>query len=747
MFTSLKFYAASQFVNFITTLFFGFFVLSKNRRLAVNRQCGYFCFSVSAWSILYFFWLSTSNGALANFFVRTCMIAAVFIAPSFLHFCALLTKIRLHSLFYRIDYLLGCFLSLFVYTPLFGGRPERFLIFPYWPKAALLFHFVTAYFVINVIIACLLLTKEYFINTDKIIRSRIFIVLLGTIFAFLGGSVNFLLWYRIPILPVTTVLCSLWVLFSIYAIVRYRFLEIDTVIHRTFLWILASTLIFVPIGLSLYFIRPWLFNLNWIQLTFLITVLVYGYLYLYPMVQPRIDHLFRRRKYDYYRVLSEIGEKIGSELDINNVISRLFRELKEVLYIRNGLVLVQQLGREDYTEAGNIGYDKLQDLSKDGQRLILYKSNLSQWLNEHKKALEREQVEADPRYESIKEEASNWLNQNMIEVLIPVVMEDKVNGLVGIGKKENLQAYTAKDIQLLEKMGRQLGVTIDNALHHEDIVEKERLDEELRLGREIQMNLLPHQIPQVPNLSLQGFMTPAKEIGGDYYDFVTLPNKEELAIVIGDVSGKGVAAGLLMSMVKATIHAFSQEGLSPKQILLRTNAFLHQNIGGQKFMTLLYLKWHTQSRIFVYSSAGHEHIIIYRYSGEDRVVRGEGKEEKADTAKEAPYAVGGTPYEHIESILSGGFMLGMMPNIETFLHEKEIKLNIGDKILLYTDGVTEAENQQGERFGLDRLEESFQRHSHKPAQELMQAIKDEVYAFIGNYPQYDDITLVVMEAK
>src|SRR4030043_224351 len=122
-------------------------------------------------------------------------------------------------------------------------------------------------------------------------------------------------------------------------------------------------------------------------------------------------------------------------------------------------------------------------------------------------------------------------------------MEGKVNALVGIGKKENLQAYTIRDIELLENMGRQIGITIDNALHHEDIVEKERLSEELRLGREIQTTLLPQEIPVIEGLKIAGLMEPAKEIGGDYYDY--LPKaKDRLAIVIGDVSGKGVAAGL-----------------------------------------------------------------------------------------------------------------------------------------------------------------------------------------------------------
>jgi sigma-B regulation protein RsbU (phosphoserine phosphatase) len=297
-------------------------------------------------------------------------------------------------------------------------------------------------------------------------------------------------------------------------------------------------------------------------------------------------------------------------------------------------------------------------------------------------------------------------------------MENRVNAMLGIGRKENLQAYTIKDVELLESLGRQVGITVDNALHHEDIVEKERLAEELKLGREIQMALLPHDMPSVRGLIVQGLMQPAKEIGGDYFDFISFERDDLLAVAIGDVAGKGVAAGLLMAMAKTAIHTLSQEALSPRQVLLRTNAILNKHIDAQKFMTLLYLVWHAGANTLTYSSGGHEHILIYREHNKS-----------------------------LESIQSGGIMLGMIPDIERFLEEKELYLAPGDKVLLYTDGVTEALDESGDRFGLIRLEEAFVRHAVKPALELMNAVKDEVYAFIGNYPQYDDITLVVLEAS
>ena len=707
----------------------GLFVMSKNLKSRQYRVfftlnfLMFFWFLCNALSMAYF-----NNRELALLWWRIGYTVAPFLAVSYYHFGLATLKKKSNILLYSL-YCIAILedFYLWVFNDIKIGAYAIANVGMVWqgmPRFSYFILFGMAKYTIITLLTAFSVFGEYKKQTipfkknqSKSLAIVFFVLVMGWTEWLPGFDVRLhIAWAIVPFFIATIA----------YAIIRYKAMEFDTVIHRTILWLTTILLLVLPWGIIGIILKK-LALPNSVYLFVLVIYLLIFITY-YTRLRPHIDHLFRRRKYDYYQILGEIGEKIGTELNINNVITRLFKELKEVLYIRNGLILVQQLGQQDYTEAGSIGYDTLQDISNDRQGGVLYSSALSKWLNEHQKALEREQIEIDPQYEPIKQEALTWLNQNMLEIIIPIVMEDKVKGLIGIGKKENLQAYTAKDIELLEKMGGQLGATIDNALHHEDIVEKERLDEELKLGREIQMTLLPRQIPSVPHLFLQGMMTPAKEIGGDYYDFITIPNKEELVIVIGDVSGKGVAAGLLMSMVKATIHALSQEGASPKQILLRTNAFLYQNIGGQKFMTLLYLKWQSQSNTLTYSSAGHEHILIYR-------------------ADHVPAASGGdTAHGQVEAIVSGGFMLGMIPDIETFLEEKEIKLELGDKILLYTDGVTEAENQRGDRFGLPHLMESFQRHSQKPAGELMQAVKDETYAFIGAHPQYDDITLVVMEA-
>jgi serine phosphatase RsbU (regulator of sigma subunit) len=644
-----------------------------------------------------------------------------FIAATVCHYAFIVCKTENKFKNYiKITYILGVVFALLILTTPLVVKGVTKYFWGYYPRAGLLHPLFLVYFIgqINVVFTVYTLVLIFKKKEMQALQLTQMILLIIGYSIYTGACADFLPNYGIQIYPFGYLCAFAFISIVAFTIIRYKLMEIDTVIHKTILWLLTLVIVILPVGLFEMLSVNWIYSLNSIARLALLSAVIIFSVWYYAKIKPHIDHLFRRRKYDYYKVLAEIGQKIGSELDIDRVSSRLFKELKDVIYIRNGLLLVQQPGKLDYTEAGNMGYEQFIGIEKKQNVKLIHQSTLSQWLNARQKALEREQLEIDPQYESVKEEALGFLNENAVEILIPIIMEDKVNALLGIGKKENLQAYTIKDVELLENMGRQIGITIDNAMHHEDIVEKERLAEEMKLGRQIQMNLLPHKTPDIAGLSVEGLMEPAKEIGGDYYDFITLPNKDELSIVIGDVSGKGVAAGLLMAMAKTAIHTLSQEETSPKQILMRTNSILNQHVGGQKFMTMLYFRWNAIKKTLSYSSAGHEHILIFR---------------AADNK--------------VETVQSGGFMLGMVADISQFLEDKSITLDHNDKIVLYTDGVTEARNPQEQMFGLPRLVDIVSKNTNKPATELMNTVKDEVYSFIGTREQYDDITLVVMEAK
>ena len=711
-----------------TCIILGFFVYFKGRHKAENRLFALTSILVGVWCSFPFFTNLITDNTAALFWARILYIPAVFVPSAFVHFGFTISEYKKPV---RYFYILSIILLIFLPTSLFMKGITRLpyhaalIAGPFLHVFILFFGFVCAW-------SLYALFKRYKTVTGQK-KNQVKYVFAGFVIAYIGGLIHFspIYTHKSEFFPHDFFLVGFMMVIS-YSIIKYKTMDIDTVIHRTAVWLLALLVLVLPVSLLAALFKGYLADMTRIWIITVVSLLLVLFVWYYNRARPHIDHFFRRKKYDYYKVLAEIGQRVGAELDINNVVSRLFKELKDVLYLRNGLVLVQQPGQEDYLSAGVIGYEHLAE-NKRGELTISGSSAIIQWVREHKKALEKEQIEVDPQYKGIKDEAVSWLNNNMIDILIPVILEERVTGLIGLGKKENLQAYTMTDIGLLEKMGRQIGVTIDNALHHEDIIEKERFAEELKLGREIQQNLLPKTIPSLQGLRLEGLMLPAKEIGGDYYDYISTfhsagqGKQSRVGVVIGDVSGKGVGAGLIMATAKATLKGLSQQDLNPKQILTQANNILYEYTNGQKFMTLLYFQYKEKDRTLSYSSAGHEHILIYHTEG-------------------SATAGGTAALSNVEAIVSGGFMLGMIPDIETFLEETQLYLKPNDKVLLYTDGVTEAENKTGDRLGLDRLKEIFQKHGSKPADELIKAVKEDVYAYIGSHPQYDDITLVVLEA-
>ncbi len=712
----------------------GALIISKNWRDPVKRIFSLFSFNVGFYGLFYCLMMLSADARSYSFWWHLMIVPVIFIAAGYTHFVFRWLGIaNRHRKFLNFVYIGSILLVPWMFTPYFIKEAIE-VYWGYYGICGPAFYTLVAWYIAlwNVAFFTAIM---YYPRLPALQKKQSLLIFIGAVIGAVSGLPNFIslggLLPNIP--PLTSPFILLYVIFTGYAIIRYRAMEIDTVIHKTVLWLLSITFLVVPVGVLHVILEKTIGQLGALEKIALTSVMLLIFLWYYHQIRPRIDNFFRRRKYDYQTILGKVAEKISTTINIEDLTKQLLNEVCETMYLRNGLLYIVDTQKNACTLNGRRGY---KEVNGEKQRTAIEVFNeeereqmartpgmecnaaLEQWMVEHAQVLEKANLEIDPQYEPIKAEALPWLISHDVEVLIPLTLDNKVNAVLGLGKKENLQSYTAKDIELLKKLGEEAGVTVFNALHYQELAEKERLDEEMRMGRQIQMMLLPQASPCISGLIVEGMMEPAKEIGGDYYDFISLPNKDSLSVVIGDVSGKGVGAGLMMAMAKTAIHTLSQEEASPRTILLRANAILNQHVGGQKFMTMLYFMWHAHTRTMLYSSAGHEHILLHR----------------KQTGQ-------------LEVIQSGGIMLGMMPDIERFMEEKQLQLETGDKILLYTDGVTEALNHEQERYGLDRLNKVFQAHSSEPAKELMKMIKDDVYAFIGSAPQYDDITLVVLEAN
>lgn len=300
---------------------------------------------------------------------------------------------------------------------------------------------------------------------------------------------------------------------------------------------------------------------------------------------------------------------------------------------------------------------------------------------------------------------------------VPLIALDQMIGVLNVSK-ETVNGFDDDDKNLLSTLAGQAGIAIHNANLYSQIPEKERIEGELEIYRKIQLRLIPSRSPNIKGLLLHSSMIPAKEVGGDYFDFIQSrkAGDESVGIVIGDVSGKGVSAGLVMMRTRTILHALSAANYSPRDALVYLNHYLASTVEVGKFMTLLYLLWDPNEKKMSYAAAGHEHILVYKAATGETV-----------------------------SLKSGGIAVGMVDDISSLTQEKELDVETGDAIVLYTDGVTEAENTANERYTLERLISVMDRNGMKPARELHKVIMDDLYRFIGGAEQWDDVTLLVMK--
>jgi serine phosphatase RsbU (regulator of sigma subunit) len=265
--------------------------------------------------------------------------------------------------------------------------------------------------------------------------------------------------------------------------------------------------------------------------------------------------------------------------------------------------------------------------------------------------------------------------------------------------------------------------SIENLL--QTAAEKKRLEEELRIARQIQMSLLPRGALEIPGLSVTALCVPAREVGGDYYDFFPLP-QDKLGVLIADVSGKGTSAALYMAELKGLVLSLSQIYQSPRQLLMEVNRIISENLDSRSFITMTYAVLDLGSGTMTYARAGHTPLIHRR-------------RRDVDTAG-------------VQVLVPNGMVLGLrIPGAEEkfaeLLEEDRLELDTGDVIVFYTDGITEAMNASSDLFGESRLSRIVEEHGHLESGELRERILREIEAFVGTADQHDDMTMILMKIE
>jgi phosphoserine phosphatase RsbU/P len=320
----------------------------------------------------------------------------------------------------------------------------------------------------------------------------------------------------------------------------------------------------------------------------------------------------------------------------------------------------------------------------------------------------------------ISDETSNYaievLKKKNYKLLFPIKSGDKIVSIVCLGNKLNKKDFTKEDLQFLESILNLSVISIDNTILFSEYVEKQKIENELKIAREMQVALLPKEIPEIKNYDVAAVNIPALQVGGDYYDVIKLSDTR-FAFVIADVSGKGTPASLLMSNIQSAVHSFlkvyNEDSFDLEFATEKINELIFENTTTEKFITFFWGILDTDKNVFTYINAGHNppiHICKDKVSLLDK----------------------------------GGLILGVLGENVSY-ESGQIFLEKNCAIIFYTDGVTEAVDKEGEEFSEEYLTKIFKKSIKNTSEEIIHIVKKEIESYASGLQQHDDITLIAIK--
>jgi sigma-B regulation protein RsbU (phosphoserine phosphatase) len=335
-------------------------------------------------------------------------------------------------------------------------------------------------------------------------------------------------------------------------------------------------------------------------------------------------------------------------------------------------------------------------------------AELTGWMLKNQKPLVVNDLQKDDRFQM--KDVEHCPIRSILSV--PLVLKGRMIGLLNLFNKRVEGGFTDADARLVGIIAAQSAHVIENARLYGEEQAFKLVQEEMKLAYKIQMDLLPKTPPLIEGYDIAGVSIPAKTVGGDYFDFIQLDDSK-LIFCLGDVSGKGMPAALLMANLQATLRGQIMIDAAPGACLQRANALMYRSTDADKFATLFYGALDRASHTLTYANAGHNYPLLLKPGGE------------------------------LVSLETGGIVLGCL---DDFCYaEKTITLESGDVLLIYSDGITESIDANEEEFGVGRLSDILLRHSSDDAARLIDRIVSAVHAHAGELPQADDMTLLIIK--
>jgi len=592
----------------------------------------------------------------------------------------------------------------------------------HWNVPRVVFLLWTGYLLIAILFFLVSVAWNAMRDPSIVTRLQSRVIFVGTMLGFFIPALDLLagtLWrsaiFADPIVGFG-VFMSLFPLSIGYTIVKHDLFAIDVIVRRTYGYLLSTAAIVATYAgmVSIANVAFGAADAARSPVFAIVFALVVVFLFepLHRRVQAFVDRTFYRQQYDYRTAIKSLSEAMTSILDPDLILRTLAGAVVREMVLENGVLLLPAPGGQGDQVAVVEGVDE----RAVATRSFPPSDPLLRLVREKKGQVLRHDVVLNPAYEEQRAPLQRSLDALGADLLLPMLYKDEVRGILSLGRKKSGKLFTPEDLDLLKTMLSQSAIALENARLFRENLQKGRMEEELKIAQSIQMGMLPERAPRIEGLDIAARMVSAREVGGDFYDFIEYgadAANGRLGIIVADVSGKGVSAGLLMAGARSTYRVLLDASPSVDEVMNTANQRLHRDIRKGMFIALLYAVLDPAARRLVISNAGQTQPVLC-------------------APGEAP--------RHLDT--SGdSFPLGIVPDCA--YEATSVELRPGSAVVFYTDGAVEAMNARQEMYGFERFLESVDRHRNEGAAQLLESLFGDIQSFVGATEQHDDITIIV----
>ena len=411
-----------------------------------------------------------------------------------------------------------------------------------------------------------------------------------------------------------------------------------------------------------------------------------------------------------YQLLIEISHKLRDTLDLDTILEHLLDTIKTVIdYDAAGIFVLNQdliygKGSKPKEMIAKIIHRGFDPRPTENDPMLTLGKGIIGYVIFTGASLIVPDVHKDARYVEAR-------NKTKSEIAVPIIRGERAIGAFNL-ESDRVSAYDESDLEVLLFFADVASVSIEKAMLHRQLLEKEIIDKQLQLAKDVQSRLLPNESPQIIGYDIAGVCMPAEEIGGDYYDFIRMP-QEKLGIALADISGHGIASAMMMSAFRGMLRMHAHGRLEPAKIARIINRLLPEFTGDSHFITAVYIVFNITTDVFTYVCCGHHPPLLLHSDGS------------------------------IKYLDMHGPALGIMRHIN--YPTEKLSIVPGDIMVLYTDGVVEITNPDGIEFGIERLNNVLQQSGDLPAAEMIKMIIRATQKFSMSLNYADDFTLVIIK--